>query len=153
MWQLLAKLLARPKIRDWLIRRSFDTPYTVIQSADGQDIYMERFWLFNAAERPFLPSIRIHFIHRTDADRHEHDHPWNARTFILAGTYVEQRDGVEYIRRTGTSARLNRGEFHKITYLSYAPVVTLFVTWGRRSDWYFNVDGEAVPHLEYLANE
>lgn len=99
LWRLLAKLLARPAIAAWLITRAQNTPYLHIQSADGQEVYMGRWWLFNAYDREthigrirWCPwSIRVHHIMRPDADRDLHDHPWNARTVILRGWYREQR--------------------------------------------------------------
>ncbi|EJM20214.1 hypothetical protein PMI21_01117 [Pseudomonas sp. GM18] len=98
-WRLVAKLLARPAIADWLIARAKVTPYQHIMSADGTEMYMGRWWLFNPYSREthkpaflWCPwSFRIHHILRPDEDRDLHDHPWNARTIILRGWYTEQR--------------------------------------------------------------
>lgn len=98
-WCVIAKFLAKPAVADWLITRAQRTPYQHITSADGQDIYMGRWWLFNAYCREtrkralqwFPWSIRIHHIMRPDEDRDLHDHPWDARTIILRGWYNEQR--------------------------------------------------------------
>ena len=98
-WRLVAKLLARPAIADWLIARAKLTPYQHIMSADGTEMYMGRWWLFNPysqeTHKPALwwyPwSFRIHHIMRPDEDRDLHDHPWNARTIILRGWYTEER--------------------------------------------------------------
>lgn len=94
LWQLLAYVVSRPRIADWLIQRAMKTPYTHLEG------YMDRFWLFNAYRKedgqeitpiPWLPSIRIHHIKRRDEDRHHHDHPWDARSIILKNHYVELR--------------------------------------------------------------
>lgn len=109
-WRALAWVATREKVFVWLLRRAFRTPYSHITSADGSDVYMRRFWLFNpyATEdgaraagsdaaprrswwREMLPSVRIHHIKRADQDRHLHSHPWNARTIILKGWYEEER--------------------------------------------------------------
>jgi hypothetical protein len=98
-WRIIAKVLARPAIADWLIARSKLTPYQHIMSADGTEMYMGRWWLFNPYSREthkpalwWCPwSFRIHHIMREDADRDLHDHPWNARTIILRGWYTEER--------------------------------------------------------------
>ena len=98
-WRLVAKLLARPAIAAWLIARAQRTPYQHIMSADGSEMYMGRWWLFNPYSRDthkpahwwFPWSIRVHHILREDNDRDLHDHPWNARTIILRGWYTEQR--------------------------------------------------------------
>lgn len=68
-------------------------------SADGTEMYMGRWWLFNPYSREthkpalwWCPwSFRIHHIMRHDEDRDLHDHPWNARTIILLGWYTEER--------------------------------------------------------------
>lgn len=106
-WRFLAWLATRKPVMVWLMRRAFRTPYSHITSADGTDVYMKRYWLFNPysvetgerqgewANRPWwremLPSVRLHHIRRADQDRHLHSHPWNARTIILKGWYEEER--------------------------------------------------------------
>lgn len=160
MWNLLARLLARPAIANWLITRAMRTPYMHI-AKDG-DVYMERYWLFNSYERgptqqerskyPWCPfNIRIHWIRRADEDRHLHDHPWNARTFILRGGYVEQRvEGLSICRPAGVSARLNYGEFHRITQVQPDGAWTLFISGPYQGTWGFLVDGVKVKWREYL---
>lgn len=165
----LAKQLARPRVVGWLFRRAIKTPYSHIGSADGSDIYMFRFWLFNpypvstaavpgAAKRTrwqFPISIRLHCIMRADMDRHLHDHPWNARTFILRGWYDEVRilatGGLHFAHRhAGDTVALKFGEYHRITEVSPGGVWTLFVTGKYRGTWGFDVDGTKVPYREYL---
>lgn len=184
---LIARALARPAVTGWLIRRAMRTPYTHITSADGSQVYMRRYWLFNpypadsSGNRPwwkFPISIRLHQIMREDDDRDLHDHPWNARTFILRGGYTEARReeaphyprysvaefeamrGIrpgrpapvvtEYIRGPGDTAALRFGEYHRITEVSLGGVWTLFVTGRYRGTWGFLVNGKKVPWREYL---
>ena len=100
LWRVAAKILSQPLVVDLLIKQATKTPYHHLASADGQDIYMARYWLLNPYDREtqqvkhrWLPwSVRLHFIHRADQDPHLHDHPWNARTIILRGGYEEQRE-------------------------------------------------------------
>lgn len=159
-WKLIAKLLARPAIADWLIRRAMRTPYSPIIK-DGV-LYMDRFWLFNpypdsgasGADRPrwqFPISIRIHHIVQPDQDRDMHDHPWNARTIILRGVYEEQRAGEKtYFRCPGDTASLQFGEYHRITYVPDEGVWTVFITGKYRGTWGFLVDGVKVQWRRYL---
>lgn len=102
LWQVLAWLVSRPRIADWLIQRSKRTPYSPILSRDEREVYMGRWWLFNAyskdeagnagpARWSWLPSVRVHHILRADDDEHLHDHPWNARTIVLRHWYYEER--------------------------------------------------------------
>lgn len=179
-WNLIAKLLARPAVVDWLIRRAMRTPYTNI-IVDGK-LYMERYWLFNpypdtggsGADRSrwqFPISIRLHHIVLPDPDRDLHDHPWNARTFILRGEYTEIRphkifggywdallpfllpEGSKYVRRTGTTAALQFGEYHRITAVSEGGVWTLFMTGKYCGTWGFLVEGKKVQWRKYLGLE
>lgn len=162
LWKLLAFVVSRPGVADWLIWRARRTPY---RHLDG---YMNRWWLFNpygwpaggkAARFPWLPSIRIHHILRADNDQHLHDHPWNARTIILRGWYVEQRllsipwakEAVESIqRRVGDTAPLVFEQYHKISFVPNGGVWTLFITWKYQGDWGFLVNGRKIPWKQYL---
>ena len=160
MWALIARFLARRPVVDWLLARAARTPYSDITSADGKDVYMRRWWLFNpyGGHDPrlrtysWLPlSIRIHHILRPDSDRHLHDHPWDFRTVILQGWYVEQREGGRYRTRVaGETAALGHGEYHRISEVSPDGVLTLFITYRYRGTWGFLVDGVKVPWRKYL---
>lgn len=179
-WRLVAKLLARPAVAAWLIIRAQRTPYLHIMSADGTEMYMGRWWLFNPYSREthkpalwwFPWSFRVHHIMRHDEDRDLHDHPWNARTIILRGWYVEQRlldsehpvlsglnvpsgaQATEYIDLcAGDTARLNHGEYHRIDQISPGGVYTLFITSKRRGDWGFLVNGVKVPWRTYTGTD
>lgn len=161
-WQWLAKIVSSEWVGDRLIRRAMRTPYSHIMSPDGSDIYMGRWWLFNpypasgAAKRfgwGWLPSIRIHHIMSPDRDRHLHDHPWNARTILLAGWYTEERMRGVHTRKKGYTGCLLYGEYHRIVNMPETGVWTLFITWKQRGEWGFNVDGHKVPWRDYLANK
>lgn len=173
MLNLLARFLARPRVADWLIRRAMRTPYSPIVT-DGL-LYMERFWLFNpypatgasGSDRKrwqFPISIRIHHIVLPDQDRHLHDHPWNARTFILRGGYTEVRPAdideprvrirttgpSQHCRAAGDTVALRFGEYHRITEVSPGGVWTLFVTGKYQGTWGFLVNGAKVQWRKYL---
>ncbi len=165
IWNLIASFCARPAVADWLIQRALKTPYFHIQK-DG-DVYMERYWLFNPydkvqknARRRWLPSVRIHWIRLADVDRHTHDHPWDCRTIILKGGYVEKRIitpfarygpiSTNYARLPGDTATLKLGEYHSIDAVSPGGAWTLFITWKYQGTWGFLVDGKKVPYREYL---
>lgn len=156
IWKLIAWVVSRRRIARWLYLRAMKTPHRHLTSANGLDLYVGRWWLFNqyddfVARRKWLPSIRLHHIMRADHDRHLHDHPWNARTVILAGFYIEEREGTDLIRRSqGSTASLKFGEFHRIVYVPPEGVWTLFITWRYRGTWGFKVGGVKVSHLDYL---
>lgn len=165
---ILAAILTHPRVVDWLIARAKRAPYTNIVT-DGV-LYMERYWLLNpyppessgAGKNRFPISIRLHHIVLPDQDRHLHDHPWNARTFILRGSYEEirrdttlgDRRYVKLLRRSpGDTAALRFGEFHRITHVSEGGVWTLFVTGKYRGTWGFLVDGVKIQWRKYLGLE
>lgn len=162
LWRLVASVVSRPRVVAWLIARAKRTPYEHIVNPDDGSLYMGRWWLFNAYDREthktllsWCPiSVRIHHIMRPDSDRHLHDHPWNARTIILDGSYVEERDvGRTYLRLPGDTATLRFGEFHRIARVSEGGVWTLFITGKYRGTWGFKVDGVKVPYKTYLGIE
>lgn len=189
LWHLIALFITQPRISAWIIRRAQRTPYTHIPSRDGRGTYMHRWWLFNPygkdaqgnelpARWRWLPSVRVHHICLPDADRHLHDHPWNARTIVLRGWYDEefyqshmndqavrerfaQRTGghalsmvlQSRIRSTGYTGRLLYGQYHRIAAISDGGVWTLFFTWKLRGDWGFDVNGKKVPWRQYLSQQ
>jgi hypothetical protein len=174
-WYLLAKFLSQPRIVNWLITQAMKRPYTHIRSQDCGTVYMYRFWLFNpymlsstkdalrlAGKKipwEFPISIRLHRIMREDRDRDLHDHPWDARTIILAGWYFEDRMNdpsnlkslgrISHWRSAGQTAKLSFNEYHKITDVSPNGVWTLFITFKYRGTWGYLVNGEKVPHYVY----
>ena len=156
IWRIVAHIVSKPDTGARIVARAMHTPYRHITSADGKDTYMYRWWLFNPydeqgrARWAWLPSIRVHWIKRADRDRHLHDHPWDARTIILNGWYVEQRGQERLYRRIGYTGRLLFGQFHRIAYVPYEGVWTLFFTWKKQGTWGFLVDGKKVPYKEYL---
>lgn len=164
LWRALAYIVSRPRVSDWLIQRAMKTPYTHLPG------YMNRYWLFNAYEKKcgievspisWLPSIRIHHILRRDEGRHAHDHPWDARTVILRGHYLESKVvGSEhhplgegrhiYARLPGDTTPIRFGEFHHIEEVSVGGVWTMFITFKYRGTWGFLVNGKKVPWREYM---
>lgn len=166
IWSLIARICAIPHVADWLIARAQRTPYWNVMSPDGQTVYMRRWWLFNRYDESkywkwtWLPSIRVHHICVEDQDLHLHDHPWNARTIILKGCYIEEvpdsEPGFEGLtvfsdsHQPGYTGRLLYGQFHRIASISRGGAWTLFLTWKYRGTWGFLVDGKKVPWREYL---
>lgn len=164
MFWLIAKILSIPFIVNLLIKRATKTPYLHIVKQGN--LYMARYWLLNPYSRStgkprfkwFPWSMRLHFIMRPDDDCHMHDHPWNARTFILRGGYREVRPDWNgalktFERNAGDTAKLNFGEFHKITAISPGGVTTLFISGPYRGIWGYLVNGGKVDWRTYLAEQ
>lgn len=166
LWQLVAKVVSIPVIAEYLIIRAQRTPYFHL---DG---YMNRWWLFNRYSEVgkqdkipprsrWLPSIRIHQILREDRAEHMHDHPWDGRTIILKGWYLERReDGKRYMMEAGDTRPIKFGEYHHIEDVGWMDtkcdgtmrsVYTMFITWGYKGTWGFLVDGKKVHYKQYLS--
>jgi hypothetical protein len=168
-WSVVAHIASRKKVRNWLIRRAVETPYSHIKEKDSQRVYMYRYWLFNPYKKSgehkgflinLLPSVRIHHILLPDTDRYFHDHPWNARTIILQGSYEEVRSAncSGLLRERGDTCTLKFGEFHRIVRVSDegfsdGGVWTLFISGRTRGEWGFLVNGVKVPWSRHLNKE
>ncbi len=151
LWSALAWMVSREPVANYLIRRAKRTPYFHL---DG---YMDRWHLFNAPDankvRRFkrLPWVRLHWIKRRDLGRHQHNHPWSARTIILRGWYVEKRGDMRKLLWQGDTAQLETETFHEITDVSRGGVWTLFFCWPNTGDgWGFKTERGVVPWREYL---
>jgi len=160
-WRIVAFVVSRPAVSAWIVRRAQRTPYFHLEG------YMRRWWVFNpyandtsiddalrgrAKAWPWLPSIRVHHIQREDLAAHPHDHPWNARTILLDGWYIERREQqAPRVLRAGDTAAIAFGEYHHIERVSESGVWTLFFTWQYGGTWGFRVDGEKVPWRVYVA--
>lgn len=156
LWRTIAWLVSRKPIANWLINRAKRTPYFHL---DG---YMNRWWLFNGysvpgeqtkiiPRWPWLPSIRIHHILREDRAEHLHDHPWDGRTIILDGWYIEETETYFSTRISGDTRPIKFGEYHSIKKVSDGGVYTLFITWKYQGTWGFLVDGKKVHYKQYLS--
>lgn len=164
LWHTLAYTVSRPLVANWIIKKAKKTPYSPIYRAGSDLIYMDRWWLFNPygktsegrtapARWHWLPSIRVHHIALRDDDQHEHDHPWEARTIILRGWYMENRTvhGLRSrVMRQGMTDTISAGQFHRISHVSDDGAYTLFFTWRFIEQWGFNVDGKKIPWRTYL---
>lgn len=160
-WKAIAFVLSRRPVARYLISRADRTPYFHLPG------YMHRWWLFNGYEAggahlsdsdrqrqkrfPGLPSVRIHHILREDLAQHLHDHPWDARTIILEGWYIERREGANArVLRKGDTATIAFGEYHHIERVSSGGVFTLFIVGKYGGKWGFNVDGKKMAPRTYV---
>lgn len=162
IWSLVARFCAQPSVRAWLVRRAVRRPYTHIDGKDGTR-YLSRYWLFNPYPWPasasnkrglwsLLPSIRLHIFEMPDMDRDHHNHPWNSRSIVIAGGYLEEREGNAFLtpRMAGTSAFIGHDTYHRIATLIGNDVITIFITWKYRHSWGFLTESGHVPWREYL---
>jgi hypothetical protein len=112
--------------------------------------------------RTLLPRVgserlMIHHIHRPDADRWLHNHPWKWASFrIVSGGYVEER----LVDGTIITNRLRPGDVNHLTHETFHRVVAIEPnTWTvgligeRMQTWGFLVDGVLVESSQYFAQQ
>lgn len=175
LWRALARVVSIPFVANWIIERAMKTPHEMIAKSVhvepdwNKALYMGRWWFWNpykdqddlpiAGANDRWPSVRVNFINRADEDRHNHDHPWEARTIImkvqrplLNYAYAEIRDGskVASIRRLGDTATLKPGEYHRIISVAEGGCWTLFFTWKYLAPWGFKVDDRKINSRDYF---
>jgi len=136
-WQLIAQFSAWPPVTAALIGLAMKRPYFHIGD------YMHRYWLAPYSwSLPF--SIRIHHIKRPDADPFLHDHPWNWRTIVLRGWYIEEDVfGMTRVRRRGDTRGATAETLHRISQVSHGGVWTLFIMGRKRNKWGFMIGDPA----------
>jgi hypothetical protein len=189
MLKLLAKLLAFGPVRRTLFRYVQNKPYGHLYTKEGE-LYMGRWSLIARGSRASkllawatggkYTHARIHWIGKSDGDRELHDHPFNYRTFVLRGWYVEKFIDAEAtdvsgpnLRRwwsegsvftghwldnlpqgriihAGETAVAPLGQFHRIAQVSEGGVITLFLMGEDHGDWGFLVDGRWVQSHEFF---
>ena len=115
-----------------------------IKSKKG-DIHFERYVIFTS--RYF--NIFIHKIYKADEDKYLHNHPWNIFTMILKGSYIELLESGENIRNLFNCGYRNHKQYHKILKLNSDKVVTLALTFGKRCNWFYLIDGKEVSNDTY----
>lgn len=115
----------------------------IIKGEEGQP-YLERYmvarWGKNGEHTIFL-----HRFLDSDPDRGIHDHPWDSKSFILAGGYNEKRlineNGQEKVIirdiKPFTINKIGKNDFHQIILKKKTPAWTLFYHGPRVKHWGF----------------
>jgi hypothetical protein len=125
-----------------------------IRSKEGE-LHFQRFALIETSRF----SIYIHKIFKADQDLHLHSHPWNFKSIILRGSYIEESLAVDEKGKTRSefntkkpftaSSMTKFGEkdyfvnkcFHKIKCILKGPVYSLFFAYGKKERWNYFVNG------------
>lgn len=120
-------------------------PHITIPQADGSP-YLTRYFLF-LKDRKYANTY-IHHFHSSDMDRNEngllfHNHPWLGLSFVLKGSYREERctrngEITTKIVKPFSFNYLPLNTFHRVELLT-PDVWTIFFTGGRTEtrDWFF----------------
>lgn len=98
-----------------------------------------------------LFTVRLHCFHRSDDDRHLHDHPWWFVSVLIAGTYREWTEtGVGPWRKLGSFAFRRALHKHRVEIQTGQPCWTVCVTGPIRRIWGFWVDGKLFANPRYF---
>lgn len=140
-----------------------------IKSKEGV-LHFQRYRFFQSKKF----AIYLHFIAKSDEDKHPHNHPWNFVSIILKGGYIESLwkydtvynvSGIpnchyngyfitKYVRKLWKNfiAIRDAESYHKIELL--APTWTLVFTGPRRLDeWGYLTESGFQNHIEYRKNK
>jgi hypothetical protein len=94
-------------------------------------------------------SIWIHGIYESDQDLHLHNHPWDFKSIVLKGSYIELTE-KGFVWQTPLKFNSRNGEnFHKIYKLLTPVVYTLFFVTPTKREWGYEVNGEFITHEKY----
>ena len=94
-------------------------------------------------------SIWLHGIYAPDEDKHLHNHPWDFKSIVLKGSYIEQTENGNITQRPGKFNSRNGSDFHKILELKSPVVYTLFIVSPVKRIWGYKVDGVFIQQDEY----
>lgn len=162
-WKLIGELAFSERGFRWLVSRGIENPYSHI--IHSNKVYMFRYWILG--RNITSVRIRLHRIMKPDTARDMHSHPFNFRTIILRGWYVQelpgrywpsQKNDVRVVKMSAgdqARARYREGgptsDFHRITQVSPGGCWTLFIMWGgKRHDWGFMTRKGYVPAADYV---
>ncbi len=101
--------------------------------------YLERYYL--------LKNAYLHRFINLDGDRHLHDHPWRALSFILSGSYTEELIGGRYRVRVYFNY-IGKRTLHRITFVE-PNTWTLFIHGKRFRTWGFLNDVGVKKRIPY----
>lgn len=130
--------------------------------ATGGSPYLTRWYLWPEGPRDVddegsdLPfAMFLHKFHRGDADRDQHNHPWDLSVaIVLAGGYREERGTETRVVLPGTVNVIRGDDFHRVDLLNLVMGSwSLFVAGRKTGSWGFRdkATGSFIPQKDYLA--
>lgn len=149
----------------WLLKKLVaKLPFRTIVDPSGEP-YLTRWYVWPGKPRsaddevtPKAPfAIFIHFFHRSDKDRDQHNHPWSKSwAVILSGGYIEQRGDVFKTFRPGMVNTIRSHDYHRVELLQpKTGSWSLFVAGRNVGSWGFRDahTGEHIPWSVYLGGK
>lgn len=134
-------------VRAWALDHIAKHPEPDFHIGPADDHQLQR-W-FVVPRNPFN-NVYLHRFLRSDDDRALHDHPWNNRSWVLSGEYVEHlQDGSTVTRFEGDVVERHAIEAHRVELVT-GPAVTLFFTGPIIRSWGFYCPKGWVPWRQFV---
>lgn len=143
---------------EWLLKKIVSRlPSRTIRGPAG-DPYLTRWYVWPRRPRtadgldpidvPF--AVFIHFFHRSDLDRDQHNHPFDKSVaLILKGGYVEQRGDALRTLLPGDVNVIGKDDYHRVTLVDEKKGSwSLFVAGRRVGEWGFR-DADTGQHIDW----
>jgi hypothetical protein len=99
-------------------------------------------------EFPDGSGIYLHFIHRSDSDREFHDHPWDFRSFIVRGGYIEHTPEGSREFYPGSWNVRQAEQLHRLELFCPEDTITILFRGPKRREWGFKAIGGEWTHNE-----
>lgn len=94
-------------------------------------------------------SIWLHGIYAADEDKHLHNHPWDFKSMVLKGSYIEETQHGFITQKPLKFNSRNGNSFHKIHKLLTPVVYTIFFVTKQKRQWGYLVDGDFIDNETY----
>ena len=135
------------EVRDWALAYIAAHPDPDFHVGPADDHQLQRWFIL--PRNPFQ-NVYLHRFLRSDDDRALHDHPWDNRSWMLDGEYLEHlQDGSTATRFAGDVVERRAIEAHRVELVT-GPAVTLFFTGPVVRDWGFYCPQGWRPWKEFV---
>ncbi len=94
-------------------------------------------------------SIWLHGIYAADKDLHLHNHPWDFKSIVIKGSYIEETENGPVKQYPGKFNSRDGNSFHKIKSLMSSAVYTLFFVGKQKREWGYKVNGSFIDNETY----
>lgn len=120
-------------------------PKTVVGDYCSGEPYLTRYFLLGG--RTSRWALMVHCFHRSDIDRHLHDHPWSFITLLLSGyEEVTAQGGKHY----GAGSILVRPAQFQHRVVIHTPVSwTIVLRFKKQQSWGFITEDGWVRYTDY----
>ena len=133
------------QMQDWARSIMASPPeYTI-----GDD-YLRRWWII--PRNPWC-NLYLHEIRKSDDDRAMHDHPWQNRSFLIFGSYIEHTTQGSFVRMAGDVIDREAAALHWLEVVPGQPAISLFMTGPKVREWGFACSQGWVHWQDFTAPE